>query len=226
MSLLAASLGIVAVMGQGCSLLPKEQTEEIPVLAQPPESHLTTYTVEKGPISEEVRGVGRVAATKQQDLYFTQAGRIKTLNVQTGDRVKKGQILAQLDITDLQFQYDRAKLDLAQTKLQIDRQETLARINGTLTDYDKRNDQLTLQKAQMAVDQLKQRIDAATIVAPFDGIIQSVKGQVGNTISEYTTLISIADPTKLEIQMDVNNIQQLNEMAPGLKALEIGRAHV
>ncbi|HET7559673.1 MAG TPA: efflux RND transporter periplasmic adaptor subunit [Limnochordia bacterium] len=215
---LSAGLAAVTWLAQGCALLPKEQVQQVPTLAQPPESHLTTYTVSRGPISLEVRGVGRVAATQEQDLYFTRDGRIKTLNVQTGDRVKKGQVLAQLDISDLQFQYDQAQLSLKQTQLQIERKETLAKINGTLTDYDKQVDALDLKKTQMNTDRLKDMIDASTIIAPFDGIIKSVKGQVGNSIGDYDTLISIADPTKLEVQMDVNNVQQLGQIAPGQKA--------
>ena len=48
-------------------------------------------------------GAGPVAARAQVMLNFGQAGTVKQIYVQLGDRVKQGQVLADLDATDPDF---------------------------------------------------------------------------------------------------------------------------
>ncbi|HEX6972086.1 MAG TPA: biotin/lipoyl-binding protein, partial [Limnochordia bacterium] len=133
---IACALAALAASGllPGCALLPKEEIEPMPTLAEPPPTRTVTYTVERGHIAEEIRGLGRVTGTREVELYFTVGGRVKTLEVQTGDTVKAGQLLAQLETGDLEYQIAVAEIDLEELNLRLERARQLARINGVADD--------------------------------------------------------------------------------------------
>jgi HlyD family secretion protein len=58
-------------------------------------------TAEKGAIESKVIGTGSVVARATINIPFLRSGQVVMINVKEGDTVKKGQVLAQLDTTDL-----------------------------------------------------------------------------------------------------------------------------
>ena len=51
---------------------------------------------------------------------------------------------------------------------------------------------------------LLEQLDDARLVAPFDGVIQFIKGKAGESVSAYGPIIGLADPTKLIITADIS----------------------
>ena len=92
---LRASLGLTLLLLSACSM------PFTPLTAAPPK--LERITVERGPIENHVVANGRVVAQKIATLAFSRAGRIIQVNVQEGDSVQKGQVLAVLDTRDLEL---------------------------------------------------------------------------------------------------------------------------
>ncbi len=95
-----------------------------------------TYTVQRGPIAERVKFTGRIAAVEEEELYFKTDGRVAVVNVKQGDTVEEGEILAELEISDLLNQLAQAQLSLetAETRLaeaqsSSDEQRTRAEID-------------------------------------------------------------------------------------------------
>ncbi|MCU4480918.1 HlyD family efflux transporter periplasmic adaptor subunit [Acinetobacter ursingii] len=76
---------------------------------------------------------------RQVSLAFEQAGRIQRLNVQEGDQVQQGQILAELNTDALDIQKQQA-----QAQLNVQKQAVIAQQVGT------RPEQITQAKAQLA----------------------------------------------------------------------------
>jgi HlyD family secretion protein len=91
--------------------------DAVPTAATAPTSVPTiSYTVQRGDVVEALLLPASVIASQQQDLVFTQIGEIKTIAVTAGAAVKTGDLIAELDDSDLQEQlivvqaaYDRAK---------------------------------------------------------------------------------------------------------------------
>src|SRR5512140_3432614 len=77
-----------------------------------------TVAVTRGKIIGSVAGNGAVAAEQTVDLAFQSAGSVKTVTVSAGDTVKAGQVLAELDMSDLQLSlaYAQAALNLQQAR--------------------------------------------------------------------------------------------------------------
>jgi multidrug efflux pump subunit AcrA (membrane-fusion protein) len=78
-----------------------------------------TATVEKGSISTTVSTTGTVVAQSTTDLSFDQSGRVSAVYVTLGQEVKAGDVLAEIESTDLQDAVTTAEVNLssAQTKL-------------------------------------------------------------------------------------------------------------
>lgn len=68
------------------------------------EATTTTYTVKSMSIGEAIDTTGRVKAKKESDLTSKVASDSITLNVEIGDRVSEGDILANLDKSDIELQ--------------------------------------------------------------------------------------------------------------------------
>ncbi len=79
-----------------------------------------TVTVTQGRIEETIGASGNVAAGKEANLAFGASGTVAQVSVTDGQQVEAGQVLAQLDTTNLQLQVQNAQaaLDAAQANLQ------------------------------------------------------------------------------------------------------------
>ena len=67
-----------------------------------------TYTVKKENLKRTVEATGEVTPAGRIDLAFESTGQLKFVNVEEGDKVKKGDLLAELEDQDLKFAYQRA----------------------------------------------------------------------------------------------------------------------
>jgi len=71
-----------------------------------------SYIVQRGDLVVSVQFPGTINLRRQTELFFEQDGRVKKLNVQSGDYVRANAVLAELDIDDLQVQLTEAEWDL------------------------------------------------------------------------------------------------------------------
>src|SRR5690606_5780811 len=96
----------------GCSLLPEEQLEEqLPTITPPTIAQKPEYPVKTETIEIKVRGVGKIMSLQEEELFFTSDGaRIRNIFVQNGEQVSAGQLLAELDTTELENQIRSEKL--------------------------------------------------------------------------------------------------------------------
>ncbi len=78
------------------------------------------YTVTRGTIDEQVKALGRVAAEQQAIMYYRYPGRLYHLYVDTNQTVKKGQLLAAMDVSNLTQQVKVAQVQAQIAQLQVD----------------------------------------------------------------------------------------------------------
>src|SRR5262252_1091644 len=65
-----------------------------------------TYKVQKGQVVNQIQFTGRIGPVREEELFFKVSGRVRTVNIQQGDAVKKGQILADQEIAALERQVE------------------------------------------------------------------------------------------------------------------------
>ncbi len=82
-----------------------------PVVAEKP-----TYVVQRGAVTKSLEFTGRVGPVKQQDLFFRTDGFVRNVNVERNAQVKTGDLLADLEIGDLENQLAEAQLKLKEAE--------------------------------------------------------------------------------------------------------------
>jgi macrolide-specific efflux system membrane fusion protein len=214
----APALLVVALL-TSCSALPDDEKEGLRELPSIPlRSRAVTYEVERIDLAVEVRGTAVVTPTREVELYFREPGRLTELNVGVRDEVREGQVLARLESSDLEQELRLAEIDLEIARL---RHEALTA--GSVTRTERVINQLELSKQEIRTDYLRDRVDAYVIRSPYDGVVKTVRGKVGELVQEYKTMIQVSDPTELELQMRVN-VDEFERVIPGQPVLvEVNR---
>jgi multidrug efflux pump subunit AcrA (membrane-fusion protein) len=141
--MLVFSLGLTA-----CSVDLNQAAPTPTALSKAPTAIPPTYTVELGPVVKRLQFTGRVQPKETADLYFETDGRILSVPFKDGDTVKQGDILAELDVSDL-------RNELEQRKLEYETAQTV--LSNTLKGYTE-----TLSLAQLDVNQARLRLEIAT----------------------------------------------------------------
>ncbi len=116
----------MAVMLAGCgSSGGNEEPTPTPVpVAVVPSKPL--YRVERGTVIESVNFTARIAPVVEEQLSFRADGRVAMVAVNQGDMVKKGDVLAELEISDLLNQLAQAQINLEQAQLKLRNAEAAA----------------------------------------------------------------------------------------------------
>jgi RND family efflux transporter MFP subunit len=170
-------------------------------------------TVEANPGIVSVTLPGTTAAVADANIYARATGYIAKRNVDIGDRVKQGDLLAQLAVPELDDQISQNEATLAQLKSALEQAKanlTLAQVTwdrdrplvkeGWATQQQGTVDVQTLkaQEAAVSVAQsnvasqenllrvLRQNRDYASVVAPFDGVITQRNVDVGSLVQGNT----------------------------------------
>lgn len=151
---LGALLATVIVLG-GCSLLPASRTQRAAAEAPTPTPIPTpvvpvkpTYKVERGEIIDEITFSGRISPVVEEELFFRDSGRVRTVFAKRNDMVEAGQVLAELEIDSLERQLETAML-------QLERADVLLEAAQRDWEYQQDVAQITVDKAQVRLDALQ-----------------------------------------------------------------------
>ncbi|WP_432926659.1 efflux RND transporter periplasmic adaptor subunit [Microbispora sp. CA-135349] len=127
-----------------------------------------TTRVTRGTVLASVSASGSVESARTRALGFSANGTVESVLVETGDRVKKGQVLARIDDTAAQESLEaaRASLDAAE---EAD--------TSTASGYSR------YISARNAYRSAKRALAGTVIKAPFAGVVTAVNGAVGGSSS-------------------------------------------
>ena len=119
--------------------------------------------VERGQLIEAIRTTARVEALDRTELFFKNAGRLKTLSVVQGDSVKKGDIIAELETGRLDTDIESAQEALKNAELRLDAAKTRARDERASAQRAVADAELKLEVEQEAFTRLLRRSTAEQI---------------------------------------------------------------
>lgn len=214
------ALLVALFMTAGCSLLPEEQdVEELPIITPPPLSKRPEYVVQTGTIETKVRGVGKIMSMQEEELFFTLEGsgpyRVKEIYVQNGDYVEEGQLIAELDVTDLHNQLRSRKLQFRNDEIEMIR--TLRRKNE-MSPEEFEQAQIDFEQKRTELLELEEQIERSQLRAPFSGTIVSLSIKRGDTVQAYDPVAVIADLNRLTVAAELSK-NDLPQIAVGMDAL-------
>jgi HlyD family secretion protein len=137
-----------------------------------------TATATRGVIDQTIEATGTIASSSEAKLSFQQSGVVRSVSVNIGDAVKKGNVLAELDTTDLELSVRQAEAQFQQSQNNIRNAQQailIAQANYSRTVEGARETDLKAAEAALASAQANyakttngQASDAAAAKAALD----------------------------------------------------------
>ena len=153
---------------------------------------------------------GVVSPDQFSDLAFKMSGPLIALNVEEGQRVKKGQVVAVLDPLDFRLQYEAKKSSYMTAKSQMERSEKLIK-KQAISHQDYESTQASYANAKAAYENAKNILDETKLLAPFDGFIQKKYVENYQKVQAGQGIVCLINPNKLLVKFTLpeNNMQYL-----------------
>jgi len=180
--------------------------------------------VEKKPLWIKVSATGLVEPVVQVEVKSKASGIVERLPIEMGDVVRKGQIIAELDTTEIknQLEQGRAVWAVAVQSVRV-KEQALRRVDqlgkeGLVSEQDLENAKLDLERARsdeisgkLSVANLEERFRDTVLRSPMDGIVLEKRAEVGQVISSGvssytggTAIAVIADLSRVYVKADVD----------------------
>lgn len=186
-------------------------TEEEGVSTVLPEakSDVSVVALHKQVFNHELISNGKVSARGQADLRFESSEVIAHIYVKNGDRVRKGQKLAELDKFRLSNRLSQTKDALEKAKLEL--KDVLIGQGYTSDNFDKVSDEtMELAKVKSGYEQsrvqyelAKREEEYATLTAPFDGVVANLFAKSHNLANTSEPFCRIVDTQGMEADFTV-----------------------
>ena len=164
---------------------------------------ITTMTTKAEEFKHYLELQGSVETKKNVVITPEMPGILTKVYVKEGDRVVKGQLLAQIDDGGLSQQIASLQIQADLAKTTFDRQSRLwdQKIGSEIQYLQAKS---AFESAVESVNQLKQQLAKSNIRAPFTGVVDDVITDQGNVVAAgQTQLIRIVNLDDMYIQTDV-----------------------
>ena len=169
---------------------------------------------------EWIRAIGSVRADQRVNLSAEVGGRLAEIEVEVGDLVEKGDLLARLDDERLRIARDlaRAEVEMARANLEKSRRDAQRQANlyedQVTSEYSLEQADLKAQidEGQLKVTQARlaaaeRDLADASIISPVDGEITRKHVEVGELVEAGTPLFDIAKIDRVKVVVHVSELE-------------------
>ena len=164
---------------------------------------ITAFKSKKQPFEHQLEVQANIKTRQNVLIYPEFAGRLIKLNVEEGQKVKKGTLLAIIEDAGLKDQLDQIKLQLDLTKTTFERTKRLwdQKIGSEMMYLEA---QTRYKAAKKQVSQIRQQLAKTKIYAPFSGVIDEIPARLGsNLIPGVTPVLRIVNLNSMFAESDV-----------------------
>ncbi len=205
---LSVAVLTVAALSAACSGAepPATQTAQPGGRRGPQVVPVTVTVVARGSAARSVSATGVVEPLRTIGVNSQLAGVISAVNVQEGDAVREGQVLARIQAPEVEAQLVSAEAALGVAESQAARSAALFR-QQIITAAEHERDQAALVAATATRDQLKTRLGYADVRAPASGVVLEKRVEAGDLASTQSRLFSVADITVLVVRMPISELE-------------------
>lgn len=145
-------------------------------------------TVYESTFTTEIDISSYVEAYDTQSVVLRASGAVTGVYAEEGDRVKKGQLLAEVDSTNQTH-------NVSSLEWQIEK----AKVSGTSSPRD-------LELMEMQLNSAKQQLDNTKAYANFDGVVVKVSVDEGDYSNAGTSIMTVIDDSRLKATVEVDEI--------------------
>ncbi|HTN34350.1 MAG TPA: efflux RND transporter periplasmic adaptor subunit [Marinobacter sp.] len=167
-----------------------------------PATVVNTVFPELDTVRDVVKAVGSLRAKHSVEITTEVSGRVVALNLKSGHRVKRGDVLVQLDDRQVRADLQVIEAQLADARRQLERTEQL-RLNNSVSQalVDELRTAVDVAKAQRLAVQV--RLENHRIEAPFQGVVGLSDVNIGAYVSPGVSLTTLDTTDQMELNFAI-----------------------
>src|SRR5262245_12990692 len=214
-AVLALAIPAILASVSSCSKKAEDTVSKAP---QPPVK-VPLVVAAEAPAPDLLTLTGIIAADQRSEVTADTQGKVVSVLVERGQRVKMGQPVVQLDVRTAALSAREAQANLesarAQKKLAEEEckraQALLDKGAITRSEYDRQSTQCTstlqqVSAAQARADMISKSIADGLVRAPFDGVVTEKSVVAGEWVAPGRTLFTLVDDDPLRIELSVPEV--------------------
>lgn len=189
-----AMMTFAMVVMMACTLKNEPMTNRIRFVDIVTPTPLISLTVKDYP--------GRVKESDHINLAFKTGGQIERIGVRVGDRVEKGQFLANIDSSDYVLGLRNYEVQYRQMKGEVERLKTLyEKRSVSENDYEKAV--AGLEQLEIAVEGSRRKVAYTSLHAPASGVITDVFYSASELVDAGMAVFSLLADSEMEVFFDI-----------------------
>ncbi|MCM1373362.1 MAG: efflux RND transporter periplasmic adaptor subunit [Bacteroides sp.] len=204
---------LMAVCGVSCS--PKKSDKGIEAIA------VTTETVSNEAFNTGTSYVGTVEEESAVAVSFTGMGTVKRVYVDEGEKVRKGSLVAEMDMTQARNALATAKATHKQATDALERMRQLHE-NQSLADMKWVEVQTRVEQAEAMLQAAEKMLADCRIYAPMDGVVGRKMLNAGETALPSQPVVTVMSIKNLKIKVSIpeREIAQVNDTTSSRISIE------
>ncbi|OFZ65627.1 MAG: efflux transporter periplasmic adaptor subunit [Bacteroidetes bacterium RIFCSPHIGHO2_02_FULL_44_7] len=165
---------------------------------------------------QEISGVFQLPAVlkpmEEVDIAINASGKVKSLNIQLGTFVRKGQVIGSIDNSLKSINLETTQLQVTKLKQDYERIQEL-RAGNAATQVELDNAKYNLENAKMQITLLQQQIRDGSLVSPISGIVTAKNISVGEFINMGASAAKVVDVSQMKTSVMVSekDVYRLSE---------------
>lgn len=141
-------------------------------------------------------------AKQEVQLSFRVSGPLTFLNAEVGTRIKKGEVIAEIDSRDYKLAVKSSKAVYDQAKAEFDRYEALLDQKAVpRNEYEIKRSKY--KSAEVNYENAKNALSDTKLLAPFNGFISAKRVQNFQEINAKQAIVEMVDLSQIEVQFSI-----------------------
>ncbi len=178
----------------------------------PPSLSVDVMIIETDQVDDKIYSTGTLLPNEEVELRPEISGRVVGIYFEEGTLVKKGQLLAKIDDSELKAQLKKLTVQEKLVKSEEDRQNQLLKINAiSQEEYDIALNQLNTLEAE--IELIATQIEKTSLITPFSGTIGLRYSSQGSYVTPSSLIATIqqTDPIKVEFTVPEKYVGEIKE---------------
>lgn len=164
--------------------------------------NVKVMTVTASPMLSSTNYSGTIEESSGTSLSFSAAGTVKSLNIQIGQYVSKGTVIATLDDANAHSAYEMAQSSLNQAEDAYQRMKLL-HDNNSLPEIEWIKVQTQLQQAKSAFDIAAKNLNDCKLLAPASGVISQKNIEIGQNVIPGMSVAKLSSIATVKVNVSV-----------------------
>ena len=175
------------------------------VWAAPSAVNVVVRPVQMESIADPLEALGTLKANESVVLTANVAETISAIHFESGERVKQGEVLVELDSSEEQAVLQEAKYTLNEAQSQLDRIKAVAkRGDASQSLLDEKQREFYVARARLAA--IESRLENRLVRAPFSGVVGLRNVSLGAFVSPGDVITTLVDDRRMKLDFNVPSL--------------------